>query len=138
MVIYERETKKPDKLDNCNRDTDCINIFNPNPLNTLKDYFNECAIDCNSPDEIMMNLEEYKEPIDSERVTMLELIRDTVRFIQDQPTATQEAVTLGVLYALQDPLTLETSTRQRARALGLSSGLISYYKRQFEKTILKI
>lgn len=97
-------------------------------------YFNEEAIDFNSPDEIIMQMEEYI-PQNDDRTRLVILIRDTVRFIMDNKCES-DALLLGILYALSDPLILEQSTRKRARDMNIASGLISHYTKRFESEIL--
>jgi hypothetical protein len=97
-------------------------------------YINREGIDYNTPDKILMDMEEY-EPSNDDRTNLIHLLRDTVTWI-NQNECDSSALLLGVLYALEDPITLEKSTRKRAREMSIANGLISHYKTRYEREVL--
>ena len=97
-------------------------------------YYKEPSTDI-TPRDILIEREEAVKA-ESERERIFQILKNSFHFVIAQNSDNHTAVCYGILYALRDPETLTLSTRARARRIGCSSGLISYYKRQYEKEVL--
>lgn len=87
-----------------------------------------------TPLDNLIDSEELDIPLD-DRDRMIAFLTETLQFILNQNTDKLEVVIYGILYAMNDYQTLEMSQRDRAKIIGVSSGLISHYTRKYEKQL---
>lgn len=71
----------------------------------------------------------------SDRDRMISFLTETLQFVLDQNTNRLDVVIFGILYALNDYQTLDLSQRDRAKLIGVSSGLISFYSKKYERSL---
>lgn len=101
------------------------------------EYQHREGVHYESPDKILMDMEEYTEEPDSEQQKLLQILWNTLHFIQNFETKHHKAVITAILLALFDPVTMEKSGRTYGKQFGLSSNTICYYKKKYETEILK-
>lgn len=87
-----------------------------------------------TPLDSMIESEELDIPLD-DRDRMISFLTETLQFVLNQNTDRLDVVIYGILYAMSDYQTLELSQRDRAKLIGVSSGLISHYTRKYEKQL---
>jgi hypothetical protein len=86
-----------------------------------------------TPLDVLIENEELNVNV-SDRDRMISFMRETLQFVLDQNTDRLDVVIFGILYALKDYHTVEPlSTRDRAKLIGVSSGLISYYSMKYSR-----